>query len=279
MRKSKNIVVSLVLVLLIVIFVSKALQESYLRITSEQSILWKVSSIFVDSKTIEKEDDKVKIDKKFSTEKTRNKVIVIDPGHATKPNLDKEPIEPNSKSMKIKDRGGVEGVFSKVPEYFVNMQVSLKLRTILEERGYIVKMTKVDNSKNLGDAERAQIANKENAALAISIHADYDNNNSEIKGASILVPAPFNDNTKLICNKSYKYGKIILDKLVKDLGVENKGLIQRNDLTEFNWSRVPVVLVEMGFLSNVDEDKLLNNIKYQNKIARALADGIDLALQ
>ncbi|WML35391.1 N-acetylmuramoyl-L-alanine amidase [Clostridium sp. OS1-26] len=281
MRKSKNIVVSLILVLLIVVFVSKALQESYLKITSEQAILWKVNNISVHSKNVEKserKDGKVKIDKKSSSGEIKKKIIVIDPGHANKSNLDKEPIKPNSTEMKIKDGGGAEGVFSKTPEYLVNMQVALKLRAILEQRGYIVKMTKLENSKSLGNVERAEIANKENADLAIRIHAD-SNDDSNVKGASMLIPASVNENTKLIYDKSSKYGKIILDTLVKDVGMQNRGVSERNDLTGFNWSKIPVVLVEMGFLSNTEEDKLLSSPKYQNKIAKALADGIDLALK
>lgn len=281
MRKSKNIVVSLILVLLIVVFVSKALQESYLKITSGQAIPWKVNNISIHSKSIEKsekKDDKLKIDKKVSTGEIKRKVIVIDPGHANKSNLDKEPIEPNSRSMKIKDGGGAEGVLSKTPEYLVNMKVALKLRTILEERGYIVKMTKVENSKSLGNVERVEIANKENADLAIRIHAD-SSDNSSVNGASMLIPAPINENTKLIYDKSSKYGKIILDRLVKDVGMQNRGLSERKDMTGFNWSKVPVVLVEMGFLSNAEEDKLLSSTEYQNKLAKALAEGIGSALQ
>ena len=139
-------------------------------------------------------------------------------------------------------------------------------------------MTKVDNSESLGNVERAEIANRENAALAIRIHAD-SNDNSNVEGASMLVPASINENTKAIHDKSFSYGKTILDTLVNEVGMKNRGIVERDDMTGFNWSKVPVVLVEMGFLSNEEEDKLLNTDDYQNKVAKALADGIDLALK
>ena len=41
--------------------------------------------------------------------------------------------------------------------------------------------------------------------------------------------------------------------------MENRGVVERNDLTGFNWSVVPVILVEMGFQSNVEEDKTARN--------------------
>lgn len=95
----------------------------------------------------------------------------------------------------------------------------------------------------------------------------------------MLVPAAINENTKAIHDKSSSYGKTILDTLVNEVGMKNRGVVERDDMTGFNWSKVPVVLIEMGFLSNEEEDKLLNTDDYQNKVAKALADGIDLSLK
>ena len=58
----------------------------------------------------------------------------------------------------------------------------------------------------------------------------------------------------------------------------NRGVIERSDLTGFNWSKVPVVLIEMGFLSNPEEDNLLNSDSYQEKLAQGLYKGILKAL-
>ncbi|MGE5626649.1 MAG: N-acetylmuramoyl-L-alanine amidase family protein, partial [Solirubrobacterales bacterium] len=229
----------------------------------------------------EDSDTKNEPDAKKETTETPakiNKVIVIDPGHANRSNLEKEPIAPNSSEMKIKDGGGTEGVVTKNPEYVVNMQVSLKLKSILEQRGYTVKMTKTSNSESLGNVERADIWNKDNADLVIRIHADSSESSGE-KGASMLIPDPINDNTKAIFNQSKLCGQVVLDTLTKEVGMRNKGVVQRNDMTGFNWSGVPVILVEMGFLSNPDEDRLLGTEEYQNKIALGLADGISAVMK
>lgn len=61
--------------------------------------------------------------------------------------------------------------------------------------------------------------------------------------------------------------------------MSNRGVIERNDLTGFNWSKVPVVLVEMGFMSNPEEDRLLSDDNYQNKLAEGLCKGIMEALK
>lgn len=213
-----------------------------------------------------------------SSAKNQKKVIVIDPGHANCSNLTKEPLSPGSSVMKIKDGGGAQGIVTKTPEYEVNMKVALKLKTLLEQKDYSVIMTKTDNSLSLGNVERAEIGNKANASLVIRIHADSCDNTSA-KGASMLVPAAINDNTETICEPSKKYGTIVLNTLVKEVGMKNRGVIVRNDMTGFNWSKVPVILVEMGFLSNPDEDKLLSSDEYQDKLAAALADGIKAAIK
>ena len=126
MRKSKTIIISLILVLLIVIYVANALQKSYSKITTE-----KAKSVLVvkekDKKNTPKEGLQVKVrETTTATEAKEKKVVVIDPGHANRSNLEKEPIAPNSSEMKIKDGGGAEGVVSRIPEYLVNMKVSEK---------------------------------------------------------------------------------------------------------------------------------------------------------
>lgn len=207
-----------------------------------------------------------------------NKVIVIDPGHANRSNLEKEPTAPGSSQMKIKDGGGAEGVLTKTSEQSINLKVALKLRDLLQSRGYTVVMTKTREDQSLGNVERAQVGNNANAALVIRIHAD-SSEYSSAKGASMLVPAPINENTKAIYASSKSYGTTILNTLVKEVGMYNRGVIESSDMTGFNWSKVPVVLVEMGFLSNTEEDKLLASQAYQDKLTKGLADGISEAIK
>ena len=55
----------------------------------------------------------------------------------------------------------------------------------------------------------------------------------------------------------------------------NRGMAARNDLSGINWCKTPVCLLEMGFISNGDEDRKLNNSDFQQKIAEGIANGID----
>ena len=207
---------------------------------------------------------------------SKNKIIEIDPGHADKPNLTKEKLAPGSTEMKIMDGGGAQGIVTKTPEYDVNMKVADKLKPLLEAKGYIVKMTKTSNSESLGNTERATIGNNDKANLVIRIHAD-SSDNGQVVGASMLVPSAINSDTKRIFAESKRCGNIVLNTLVKEVGMKDRGIAEHSDMTGFNWSKVPVILVEMGFLSNVQEDKNLSSDGYENKLAIGLADGIDLA--
>ena len=58
-------------------------------------------------------------------------------------------------------------------------------------------------------------------------------------------------------------------------GFKVNGIFERDDLTGFNWSKVPVVLVEMGFMSNYNEDEMMSNKDYQKKMMQSIADGVE----
>jgi N-acetylmuramoyl-L-alanine amidase len=205
----------------------------------------------------------------FASEK---KVVVIDPGHGVGGNSGYELQSPDSSITKIKDGGGTQGVVTGVAEYVVTLKVSEKLKALLEQRNYTVIMTKTQEYEALGNIERAEVGNSNNADLVIRIHCDGMDNQS-ITGASMLVPASIGY-AKDISSISGEYGQTILDDLVSNVGMNNRGVVERSDITGFNWSKVPVVLVEMGFMSNPEEDRLLNDDSYQNQLANGLCNGI-----
>ena len=58
-------------------------------------------------------------------------------------------------------------------------------------------------------------------------------------------------------------------------GAKNLGVLKSNGMTGINWSKIPVTILEMGFMSNPDEDRLLVSDSYQNLLAEGIANGID----
>ena len=200
--------------------------------------------------------------------------IVVDPGHDLRPNLATEPIGPGSKRRKIKDGGGTRGVATGTPEHRVNLEVALLLRDELVERGYCVVMTRArSGGKSIGNVTRARIANRARAALFVRIHADGSTDRSR-RGTSVLYPALRRGWTDDILPESRTAARVIQRDLRAALGFRDLGIVPRSDLTGFNWSDVPVVLAEVGFLTNPREDRLLSSRTYQRRAARGLTQGI-----
>ena len=206
-------------------------------------------------------------------EENSNITIVIDPGHSSTGTSGNEPVSPNSSTTKLKDGLGATGSYTNIPEHKTNMSVALLVKKELTSKGYNVILTKQDVAESKSNIERAEVGNKNNADLVVRIHADSAENSS-ISGASMHVPAN-NEYTSSFYKISKSYGTTILNTYVDEIGIKNRGVIERNDLTGFNWSKVPVVLIEMGFLSNKEDDNFVSNTANHPKIAKAISDGID----
>lgn len=228
----------------------------------------------IEKDTMEIESKEVDIEKNSKDSENKEiKTIVIDPGHSSVGNPKKEPIAPNSSKTKAKDVLGATGSYTNIPEHKTTVSIALLLKDELVDKGYNVVMTKSEVDKSLSNIERAQIGNDNNADLVIRIHAD-SSNDKNVKGASILIPSK-NEYTKNISDISMNYGKEIIDTYTNELNIKNRGCIYRDDMTGFNWSKVPVVILEMGFLSNKDEDEFISNEKNHSNIASVIATGID----
>lgn len=228
---------------------------------------------------IEKEKSDIKLEdnkEEKEQEKVDNKnnqiTIVIDPGHSSTGTPGNEPVSPNSSITKLKDGLGATGKYSNIEEHKTNMSVALLLKKELESKGYNVVLTKESVEQSKSNIERAQVGNKNNADLVVRIHADACEDSS-VKGASIHVPAN-NNFTSNFYEISKSYGSKIINTYAQEVNMKNRGVIERNDLTGFNWSKVPVVLVEMGFLSNKEDDMFVSNDENHPKIAKAIANGI-----
>ena len=175
-------------------------------------------------------------------------VIYIDPGH-----------------------GGYDGgcVGSTLIEKDITLSVSNKLKKYLESVGYNVKMTRnkdiaLANTKAKDMKKRVSLINNSNTLLYISIHANYFLS-SNVKGAQVFFKE--NDNNLLLSNLIQEYlnymnignnrkAKTITDKYLTDNIITNG------------------CLVEVGFLSNLDEHEKLKDDNYHSKIAYCIYLGV-----
>jgi N-acetylmuramoyl-L-alanine amidase len=199
--------------------------------------------------------------------------VCIDPGHQAKGDPRGEPIAPGSANKKARVSSGTSGVGTKKAEYQVNLEAAMILKEILQARGYTVVMTRESNEVNVSNSERAQIANQAKADMTIRLHCDSINNGGK-SGAVLLVPAQKGTHTAPIYAASYQYAKALKASL-QNQGVKVNGIFERSDMTGFNWSTVPVVIFEMGFMSNWSEDRMLSDKAYQTKLMEAAAVALD----
>ena len=201
-------------------------------------------------------------------------VVCLDPGHQTKGNPALEEIAPNSDKKKAKVTTGTRGVVTKKYESELMLEIALKLKTSLESKGYEVIMTRTKNDVDISNKARAIFVNDNKADIYIRLHAD-GSENKNAAGASVLTSSPKNKYTKKVQKESEEFSKILLEEYVKATGAKNRGLIYRDDLTGTNWATVPNTLIELGFMSNAEEDKKLSEKDYQDKIVKGLVNGID----
>lgn len=195
-------------------------------------------------------------------------VIGIDPGHQEKANSAHEPVAPGSKQTKPKVASGTQGIASGVPEYETNLQISLLLRDALEKLGAQVIMTRTKNDVDISNIERAQMCNQAQADLVLRLHCN-GSTNKETHGIGLYVGV-----STEVAQSSYVMAEILLDAMTAETGAKGNGVYRRDSYSGLNWSEVPSILVEMGYMTNPEEDRNLQDPLYQEKLVTGMIKGL-----
>lgn len=184
-------------------------------------------------------------------------MIIVDPGHGGK--------DPGMVGV-----GGLE-------EKGINLEISLILRDILEERGWNVFLTResdrglydetADNKKAQDLQRRIALINEKNPVLTVSIHQNsYED--QAVKGPQVFYYESSSEGKKL--------AECIQETMNKELGIEKVRKVKGNtSYYLLKKSSSVLVIAECGFMTNPEEAKLLQTEEYQKRIAEALADGIE----
>jgi N-acetylmuramoyl-L-alanine amidase len=201
-------------------------------------------------------------------------VICIDAGHQAQANSGKEPLGPGSSETKTKVSSGTQGSYTGIPEYQLNLDVALLLQTELESRGYTVIMCRTTSDVDLSNADRATIANEAGAAAFLRIHAD-GSDSSASQGCMTICMTSSNPYNADIYQESYTLSSLIVEHMEDTMGCVSRGVWQTDTMSGINWSQVPVTIIEMGFMTNEEEDNLMASDDYRAKIVQGIADGLD----
>lgn len=193
-------------------------------------------------------------------------IIVLDPGHQAKADSSTEPIAPWSNDQKAKVSAGTKGVSTGRPEYEVVLEIALKMKAKLESMGATVILTRYTNDVNISNIERAQIATANNADVFIRLHCD-DSSSPSARGIGVFVCSRGD-----LADKQVTWGNWLGECMSDATGSRFRGTNASTTYSGLNWSTsVPSFLLEMGFMSNREDDKLLSDPDYQDKICNGAA--------
>ena len=201
-------------------------------------------------------------------------IVAVDAGHQAQGNSEQEPIGPGAGETKAKVASGTSGSVSGLQEYELNLQVSLKLRDELHARGYEVIMIRETNDVNISNAERAQIANGSGAEIFLRIHAN-GSDDSSVNGALTMAPTSGNPYVSNIAAASQKLSGDVLDCYCAATGFKKRSVMEVDNMSGINWCTIPVTIVEMGFMSNPEDDARMADEAMQYQMAEGIADGVD----
>lgn len=176
-------------------------------------------------------------------------IIVIDPGHGGK--------DPGATG------GGVD-------EKDITLDVSKKIASCLEAQCCTVMLTReTDVFVELSD--RARMANAAKADLYVSVHCNSVEGNARATGMEVYHYTRASEASK-------RAARVIYDKLLPVCGLRGRG-VKSKDLAVLRETKMPAVLIELGFVSNPGDRAKLTDSAWQDAAAKAISDGIIEALK
>lgn len=186
----------------------------------------------------------------------KNSKIVLDPGHGTDP--------------QGSDPGAIGP--SGIKEKDVNLAIALKLADLLRAEGAQVYLTRSGENTTHRLVERALYANTVGADVFISIHSNASLN-PEVGGTATYIYAPPDTELGQQREERLRLARCIQEALVAALGRRNIGVLEAN-FAVLRHTNMPSVLVEVAFISNPEEEQLLNNPAFQARAASGILEGL-----
>lgn len=202
--------------------------------------------------------------------------VCIDPGHqGSWVDMSAQEAEaPGSSVRKTKSSAGTVGTTTGVCEYQLNLDIALLVRNELENRGYRVVMTRENNDTAISNSERAKLAASSGCDITVRIHAN-GSEDSSVKGALAMIGSRSNPYVSSLYDDSYLLANDVLNSYCSETGFKNLGLQFTDDMTGINWSTIPVMILEMGYMTNPEDDLAMQDPVTRGKMVNGITEGIE----
>lgn len=175
--------------------------------------------------------------------------------------------------------GGVVGTITKTKESDINLSISKKLEKEFLSANFNVTMTRktadglyglaTNGFKSRDMQKRKEIINNSGADFVISIHQNKFTNSSR-RGIQVFYSNNGNEQTEKMAKSMQNY----LNKTLNIPNINRCFEAKEGDFFIVKCSKIPTIIIECGFLSNPEDEKLLVDEKYQTKLANTIMSGL-----
>ncbi len=200
--------------------------------------------------------------------------VCIDPAQQAENDSEKEPVGPGAADTISKMSYNSVSVTTKTKECEITLKLAKVIGAELESRGYGVIYTRDSSNVKISNAERAQLSNKSDAEVLLQLQLD-SSETAEVAGVYTNVPSKENQFVKNIAVECRTLAEYIHNSVIANTGAADRKIREKDDMAIINYSKVPVGVFTVGFLTNPDEDAKLQSEEYQKLLAKAFADALD----
>lgn len=151
----------------------------------------------------------------------------------------------------------------------INLAAALILQPMLEQKGHEVLMARTEDIY-VSLYDRVDMANENDVDLVISLHANAASN-STAAGIETL----YYSSMRFTSRKGKRLAGLVQTRLIDVTDTPNRGIKGREKLWVLRKTDMPAIFVEMGFITNLREEKLLNEREYLYLLMEAVAKGVE----
>jgi len=197
--------------------------------------------------------------------------IAIDPGHQARLDDREEPVAPGKTETKPRAAGSAVGVATGKRESAVALEIALLLKDALSALGAEVLLVREAEEVQISNVQRAQMANQFQADVFLRLHCN-DHANPSQRGIRVYAQKRYAErNFGMDRAQTLAWAESLAVHLQAETGAPSAKAYVTDTYSGSNWALMPTFLIEMGYLTNAEDDRLLQSDAYRAGLVRGIA--------